>query len=502
MSEAKKTYSRILKSSSIMGGAQGFNLLLGLVRVKCVALLIGPTGVGIIGIFHSIQNIAATASGLGINSSGVREVAEASGTEDERHISRTVLTLRRLCWLTGLIGAILLITLALPIGQLSFGSSEYTWQVRCLGVSVFLGSIAAGQMALLQGMRRIGDLARVNIISSVSATVAAIGFYYWLGINGIIPAIITISISVLIASFYYSRKVKVKPVKMTWCETIISAKTLMLLGGVFMTTALMTGVVEYATIAMISNYVDLVSVGIYMAAFRLSGMFLNFILNAMGADFYPQLTAASNRHEEMRSLVNYQTEIGLLLAVPGLLATLVLAPWIITVFYTGAFAESAQLLQWLILGCLSRVVAWPLGYIMLAKGVGKIYLISEILTHIVHLCLIWVGLQWIGLSGVAAAFCAINFVYSIAALGISRYLIQFKWSASVKKLIFTFFPLMVGALIATHYCSLMLSTSIGCILVAAVGIYCLRELCSRLGPDHNLVVKLQMIPGANIITGI
>jgi PST family polysaccharide transporter len=239
-----------------------------------------------------------------------------------------------------------------------------------------------------------------------------------------------------------------------------------------------------------------------MAAYRLSGIFLNFILNAMGADFYPQLTAASSRHEEMRSLVNYQTEIGLLLAVPGLLATLVLAPWIITVFYTGAFAESAQLLQWLILGCLSRVVAWPLGYIMLAKGVGKIYLISEILTHIVHLCLIWVGLQWFGLSGVAAAFCAINFVYSIAALGISRYLIEFKWSASVKKLLFTFFPLMVGVLIATHYCSLMLSTSIGCLLIAAVGIYCLRELCSRLGPEHNLVVKLQMIPGANIITGI
>ncbi len=499
MSEAKKTYSGILKSSSIMGGAQGFNLLLGLVRIKCVALLIGPTGVGIIGIFHSIQNIAATASGLGINSSGVREVAEASATEHEGHISRTVLTLRRLCWLTGLAGAILLIVFALPISQLSFGSSEYTWQVRCLGVSVFLGSIAAGQMALLQGMRRIGDLARVNIISSLSATIAAIGYYYWLGVNGIIPAIITISISVLIASFYYSRKVRVEPVKMTWRETIIAAKGLMLLGGVFMTTALMTGLVEYATITMISNYIDLISVGVYAAAFRLSGMFLNFILNAMGADFYPQLTAVSSRHEKMRSLVNYQTEIGLLLAVPGLMATLVLAPWIITVFYTEAFAESAQLLQWLILGCLARVVTWPMGYIMLAKGVGRMYLICEILTHITHLCLIWLGLQWFGLHGVAAAFCAINFAYSIAVLGISRYLIEFEWSASVKKLIYSFFPLMAVALIATHYCSLIVSTSVGCLLVAVVSIFCIRELCSRLGPDHNLVVKIQMIPGAKKI---
>lgn len=501
MLEKEKKYSRILKSSSIMGGAQGFNLLFGLVRVKFVALLIGPTGVGLIGIFHSIQNIAATASGMGINNSGVREVAEATATDSRQHISRTVLTLRRLCWLTGFIGAILLITLAVPISHSSFGSSEYAWQIRCLGISVFLGSIAAGQMALLQGTRRIGDLARVNIISSVSATAAAIGFYYWLGLKGIIPAIITISVSVLIASFIYSRKVKIEPVEMTWLETLISAKSLILLGAVFMSTALMTGVVEYATISMISNYIDLVSVGIYAAAFRLSGMFLNFILNAMGADFYPQLTAASSRNETMRSLVNYQTEIGLLLAVPGLLATLILAPWIITVFYTEAFADSAQLLRWLIIGCLARVVSWPMGYIMLAKGVGRVYLMTETLTHITHLCLIWWGLHWLGLHGVAAAFCAINIIYTIVVMGISRNLIAFKWSASVKKLIYIFSPVMVGAVILSYYCSLILSTSVGCLLIAVVGIYCLRELCHCLGSEHNLVVKLQMIPGAHIITG-
>ena len=501
MLEAEKSYSRILKSSSIMGGAQGFNLLLGLLRIKFVALLIGPTGVGLIGIFHAIQNIAATASGMGINSSGVREVAEATGKECNEHISRTVLTLRRLCWLTGLIGAILLITLAAPISKLSFGSTEYTGQVMCLAISVFLGSIAAGQMALLQGTRRIGDLARVNIISSLSATAAAIGFYYWLGLKGIIPAIIMISVTMLISSFWYSRKVKIDRVDMTWLETITSAKSLILLGVVFMTTALMTGLVDYVTISLISNYINLVSVGIYAAAYRLSGLFLNFILNAMGADFYPQLTAASSCHKKMGSLVNYQTEIGLLLAVPGLLATLILAPWLITVFYTQAFAESAHLVQWLILGCLGRVVSWPMGYIMLAKGVGRVYLVTETISHIAHLCLIWVGLHWLGLKGVAIAFCALNILYPIAVMRVSRNLIAFKWTKSVKKLLCIFSPLLVGAMFLSSYCTLLVSTIVGCIIIAVVGIYCLRELCSRLGANHKLVVKLQMIPGVNMVIG-
>ena len=36
------SYSRIMKSSSLIGGAQGINMLIGMVRVKFVAILIGP----------------------------------------------------------------------------------------------------------------------------------------------------------------------------------------------------------------------------------------------------------------------------------------------------------------------------------------------------------------------------------------------------------------------------------------------------------------------------
>ena len=58
----------------------------------------------------------------------------------------------------------------------------------------------------------------------------------------------------------------------------------------------------------------------------------------MGADFYPRLTAIANRNEDCNRLVNEQAEIGLLMAGPGILATLTLAPIVITVFYRGDFA--------------------------------------------------------------------------------------------------------------------------------------------------------------------
>lgn len=498
MTEERKSYRQILKSSSIMGSAQGFNLVLGILRVKCVAWLIGPTGLGLLGIYNSILNVASTASGLGINSSGVREVAEASGTGKTERVSCTIHALKRLCWLTGIIGGVLVALLSVPISHLMFDSSAYAGQIALLGLSVLMGSIAAGQMAMLQGMRRIADLAKVNIISTLIATIAAICYYWWLGLGGIIPALVTLSASMMVVSFLYARRVQVEAVEMSWRDTFLSAKGLILLGFVFMLTALMTVLVELCSVSLIRSFVGIAAVGIYSAAMRLSGMFLNFILNAMGADFYPRLTEASDDHHKMRALVNHQTEIGLLLAVPGLLATIVLAPWIITLFYTKAFVESAELLQWLIIGCLGRVISWPMGFIIIAKGAGRMFLITETLTHITHLLLIWMGLQWLGLQGVAIAFCSLNLIYPILVMRISRHLIGFQWSVAVKRLLMILLPLVLIAMLQSYYSSPMAATILGSLMTLVIGIYCLRELCLRLGEDHALVTKLGMIPGAGI----
>ena len=62
----KSSYAQILKSSSIMGGAAGINLLLGMVRVKFAAVLIGATGVGLNASFTAVQGLVGTVAGMGI----------------------------------------------------------------------------------------------------------------------------------------------------------------------------------------------------------------------------------------------------------------------------------------------------------------------------------------------------------------------------------------------------------------------------------------------------
>ena len=58
-------------------------------------------------------------------------------------------------------------------------------------------------------------------------------------------------------------------------------------------------------------------------------------LQAMGANFYRRLTAAAADNSSCNRLVNGQSVVGMLLAGPGVFATLTFAPVAIAVFYSG-----------------------------------------------------------------------------------------------------------------------------------------------------------------------
>ncbi len=495
------SYSQILKASSIIGGAQGINLLLGMVRIKFTAVLIGPLGVGLVGNLGAIQGVVGTIAGLGIQSSGVRDVAEAVGKGDQDAIGRTVLALRRVCWLTGLLGAGAMAALSPLLSRWTFGNHDYALEIALLGLVILFGNLAGGQMALIQGYRRIGDLARLNIIGSVAGTLISITCYLSLGLDGIVPALLLMSAVQLAAAWHFARRVPVPAVRMTWIESLRTAGGMVRLGLVFMWSGLIVSLVGYLTRALITQEISLEAVGIFSAAFALSGMLVNFVLGAMGADYYPRLTAVATDHQAVNRLVNEQTEIGLLLAVPGLLATLSLAPWIIRLFYTDAFLPAAELLQWFILGCLGRVVSWPLGFVMLALGKGRWFFITETGANALHLLLIVVGLITLGVEGTAIAFFLLYLAYTAAMLGVARHLTGFAWSGANRRLMMWLLPIVAVTFLAARLLPLWPATGFGVMATMVASVLCLRGLVQRIGVEHRIVQAACRVPGMQWVCG-
>ena len=173
-------------------------MLIGMIRIKFVAVLIGPLGVGLAGTYQSIQGMVGVAAGLGVETSAVREIAKAVSTGDDEAIGQTILALRRICWFTGLLGALLLVGLAIPLSRFTFGNNDHALNIALLSIVILLSNITGGQMALIQGMRRIGDIARLNVIGSVVGTVISVILYAWLGLRGIIPALLLLAVIQLV----------------------------------------------------------------------------------------------------------------------------------------------------------------------------------------------------------------------------------------------------------------------------------------------------------------
>ena len=119
-SEAKDSYSHVLKYTGIFGGVQGLNIVIGLVRNKLIALLLGPSGMGLASLFNSSINFVSQATNLGISFSAVKNISEVFDKGDEKRLLHIINMVRGWAIITALLG-ILVCMVAGPL------LSDYTF---------------------------------------------------------------------------------------------------------------------------------------------------------------------------------------------------------------------------------------------------------------------------------------------------------------------------------------------------------------------------------------
>src|ERR1039458_506462 len=123
------SHRQIFKSTAIIGGAQVINMGIGIVRTKALAVLLGTAGMGLAGLYLSATGLIGSVAGLGLNASGVRQIAEAAGTQDQTRIARTIVTLRRVALISGLLGMALVLALAPLLSRTTFGDDKHVFGI-------------------------------------------------------------------------------------------------------------------------------------------------------------------------------------------------------------------------------------------------------------------------------------------------------------------------------------------------------------------------------------
>ena len=398
-------YKGILKATSIFGGTQILQILIGLVRSKFVALLIGATGMGLSSMYMSSLTMIITLFGLGISTSVVRDLSKAFDENDMERFSGIIRAFRRILLILSASGLLCVVFASPMLSKWAFNSTDKALDYCCLSLIVYFTLLAQGNDALLVGMRRIKAMAVCSLIGSVVTLAASIPFFYFWGLKGIVPGLIISTVANYIVTYLYVRKIRLAAGRITWKQVKNYGKPMISLGVAMVFASLLGNVTTYLINISITRLGGLADLGYFNAGVSMTMQSVLLVFSAMSADYFPRLVASLSDNGRMNATINQQSEIILCLSVPLLSAMMVASPLIITILLSSEFQVIQHFIRILCLGMLFKAASYALGYVSFAKGDKKVYVYLEgVYGNIVNLSFS-VGMYYLwGLNGLAYSF--------------------------------------------------------------------------------------------------
>lgn len=432
MTKDKNSYRSITKAIGLFGGVQVFQILVGIIRNKIVALLLGPFGMGITGLITSAIQLIASLTGFGLHTSAVRDVSKSHASKNIKEISVTIKVLRRIVLITGILGCALTFIFAPIISQISFGSNEYVLEFRIVSVVLLIDQICIGQKVLLQGTMNYKYMAKASILGSVLGLIICVPLYYIWQIKAIVPVLILTSLINMLLSWHFSRKISIIDVKLS-LKDIFSKGSMMLKLGLAIA---LTGVINigqvYIIRLFISNIGSIEDVGLYTAGIAIATQYINVVFSSMGTDYSPRLASVSYDMNKFNETINRQMKLLTTLVLPLIIVFIVFIKPITVLLYSEKFISITGMIEWIIYGMFFRAISWCISFGFVAKGLSKVFFVNEFIATIYMMVLTLIGYYFFKFTGVGIAFCLNYLLYSIQMIIVGRKHFNYKISEDNK----------------------------------------------------------------------
>lgn len=480
MSETQHSYRQIVKATSLFGGVQIFQIVISIVRSKFVAVLLGPVGMGINGLLNSTTGMIEGLTSFGLGTSSIKNVAEAHISGDSKRIGKMVAVIKTLVWITGLFGAIVTIVLSPWLSELTFGNRDFTQAFILISITLLFNQLSSGKSVVLRGTRQLKHMARASLAGSVLGLIFSVPVYYKWGIDGIVPAIIISSILTLLITSYYSRKLKIRKVKINKEAILIEGKGMMTMGFMLSLSGMINLATAYGVRIFISNTGGVDQVGLFSAGFAIINTYVGMVFTAMSTDYFPRLSGVANDNSKAAELINQQSEIAILTLAPILTVFIVFIQFAVIILYSSKFLEVNEMIQWAALGMYFKAASWAIAFIFLAKGASKLYFWNELVSNMYVLGLNILGYYLKGLNGLGISFLLSYILYSFQVYLISKVKYDFFIHSDYAKIFIVQFLLGVLCFLTIRFLSVPKAYFMGLFLIAASFFISYRELDRRI----------------------
>lgn len=401
-----------MKAMGLFGGVQVMGILCSIIRTKLVAMWIGPVGIGLFGLFNNALEMISTGTNLGIRSSSVRDISQAIDKREPGLVARMVAVVRKWSLWLGLAGALITLSLAPVLSQLTFGDATHIWGFVALSIAVLLQALTNGEYAVLQGTARLKRLASVTLWGTIVGLAVSVPLFYFLRERSILPSIIAYALALAVFAWLFRNR-DYPSVSISRRETFDMGKGFVKL-GIFMTLGnFATILASYAFNAWLNVNAGTEQVGFYQAGYTLINKYTGLILTALGMEYYPRLAKVAESRLRLRAFVSQEINVAIAIMAPVVALFILLRELVVWILYTPEFNVILTFVSWGIIGTVLRTLSWCLAFTILAKGDGKTYLWTEAASAVINLVLNIVFYQWWGLTGLGIAFLVSYLIYTL-----------------------------------------------------------------------------------------
>lgn len=491
--EQKSSYRQIMKATSLFGGVQAFQIVISVVRSKFVAVLLGPAGMGIVGLLTATTGLVAGLTNFGLGTSAVKNISEANATNDSERVSTVITVLRRLVRITGLLGTLITLVFSPLLSQFTFGNKEYTLAFVWISITLLINQLSTGELVLLQGLRRLQRLAKANVYGSLVGLLITIPLYYRFGVKGIVPVIIITAFATLFFTWFFTRDIELKKNNISRATTMVEGKNMLVMGFMISLSGLISLLVAYIIRIFINRTGDVADVGFYAAGFTIINTYVGMVFTAMGTDYYPRLSLVATDNEKCKEHINQQSEIAILVLAPILVGFLVFINWAVILLYSTQFLTITGMVYWATLGVFFKALSWAIAFVFLAKGAGRLFFWNELGSSIHGLAFNMLGYHLAGLTGLGISFLANYLVYFIQVYVIAKIKFSFSFHKSLIRIFGIQFLLALSCFAVVSFIREPYAYIPGVLLITLSGWYSYRELEKRIGIKEIIQNSIQRI---------
>ena len=441
--EGNESYQHILKYTGIFGGVQGLNIVLGLVRTKLIALLLGPSGMGLASLFNTTVGFVSQATNLGVSFSAVRHLSSLYDAGDEAALAHFVKVVRGWSLLTALLGMLVCVMIGPLLSQTTFAWGNHTLHFMLLAPAVGMLAITGGETAILKAMRALGALASVQVLAVVAALAISIPIYYFFGESGIVPVIVLMALATMLLTVRHSYRLV--PLQLSGAKGMLGEGMEMVRLGVAFTLA---GIIGSGAEMLIRSWLnvtgDLDVLGLYNAGYMITVTYAGMVFSAMETDYFPRLSVVSSDVAATNETVNKQMEVSILIVSPMLVGLIIFLPVMIPLLFSSKFLPVVAMTQMAAVAMFFKAITLPSAYITLARGYSLMFLFLESAYYVVFILLIILGYQHLGLLGTGIAITLANIFDYVMINAVARWRYGYKMSPAVMK--YSVIHILIGLL--------------------------------------------------------